>query len=1526
MCPYTSTDKSHSGPLKNCLLTILLSLFISFFSQSEPLILDPTFSRLSTENGLSQDTINSLLLDSEGFLWLGTLQGLNRFDGYQNQQVRGPNNEFDGVPVNYLFQDSKKNLWVSDYIKGVHQYNLESNTAKHVINLKLKRDNQLTQVARYISEDEKGNILLSMNEGVFSYSYVTDKISVEYLLPDEMVDNEDIVRTHLLSEDILFIGTTVGLYAVVRGNNKPFFISHQTAKAQTKDSTNVKMLYADDNDTLWIGTVEGLFSLSLSQAKSFILEDHTAPEAKLHIENRNIWAFTGLNSDLFYVVTDKGLFSYQTKDEHFQHLFLPTDSRHFITGDVLRDLAIDSNNNLWLGTENDGAIYWSPKTTLFTNVYNTRGGRERKVLSHNSIWSMHQQDENSLWVGTRNGLNLFNLSDGTTQSFLVSDDEKAQYSASSIYNIEAGKDNQLWLNTADGIIQFDTKTGKNYPLKISDTEDEIILKSIIWDIFATPKGELLLVSGAGFFSYSSDTGIVNNIEQLSVSIDSRNAVGFIKGVKPNTILISVYGQLWEMDNVTKQVILIHETPLQQLKAKVYPNDVLIDANNIMWITYSGYGLVGIDALTYEKKFFYNKQNLLPNNSIFDMQQDTKGNIWLGSNSGLIKFSPQDHHIQKFFQEQGLATSEFNSDTSLNLLDGRIVYGSSKGLIFFDPLKLDARKNNNIKVSITNLILVSNNLDLPFSNLDGQSVELTHEDVGLSIHFSTLEFQNQKNTRYEYQLSGKNNLTYPITTRSEVMFPKLDPGQYIFSVLAFNSESGVKSKPATINIKVNYALWASPGAYTFYSVIFLFALLFLWRYRHTQNLRLQNAHQEALLSKNKLILALNASNSGIWEFQTEHDIFFISKLSDALTNKKTTSFQEHLSQIHTRDKIKYESAWQDFLSDKDAELDITYRMSTKDKTWLWFRDVGKVVETNKHGRPSLVTGTYTNITETVAVQENLRLFGEAFKHTLDWVVIYNHKYYPIAFNDAFKKFFDIEHDTFAAKEINKLYKMQTPGTAQFWHKMPTFEAGDQWQGEDKVLLPNGDTLDIMVHIHAVASVQDRSKVKHFLFIISDITEQKAAEAKLLTLANYDSLTGLPNRTLLLDRIERGLKHALRNQNSMAIFFVDLDKFKQVNDSLGHKAGDDLLIIIAKRLKDKLRKEDTVARLGGDEFVIMIENVTSAQAISALVTEISNIIDMPVTLSSQTVSVSSSIGIAMYPGDGLFAEDLLKNADIAMYHAKEQGRSNFQFFTQQMDDLVKSRLKLENQLKRAHQTKQFENYYQPIFNTQSQKIEGFELLMRWPTANGMVPPNKFISVSEELGLIEHMTLDAFDRAMPVLNELSQNGFNGYLSVNLSAKHFENQSSIDKIILLLEKNKIPVASIRFEITESALMRDYDKALNYMTQIQQKGFLIALDDFGTGFSSLKYLKEFPINIIKIDKSFVDDIGKNQNNEAIILTTLSMAKQLKMSCVAEGIETIEQVEFFKKNKCQHLQGYYFSKPVPAGDIAALLEKVCPVT
>lgn len=1497
---------------------LILGYFFNCLAIGAPLITEPTFSRLSTENGLSQNTVNSMLLDSDGFLWSGTEAGLNRFDGYQNNQVFGPDNEFSDSPIIFLFQDSNGMLWVSDAISGVHQFNLQTNKIQQTFTFASSYRAQTNQSANFIHEDEYGDIWFALQERIVKYSYATQQLVDVYHLTDEQLQQYEDIRTLLIADEVLFIGTTHGLYALDKKGGQATPITYTSETSVNNDSHNVKVLALDQNDNLWIGTVKGLYSLPLSQTLEFVGNKQHNPLGQLHIKDHNIWQLAEAQNNLFYLATDHGLYSYELNNKQLQHIFLPTDSHEYLASDVLKTILFDQNKNLWLGSKTDGVIYWSPKTTFFNKIHNTKGGRENKVLSSDNVLSFYQPNPNYLWIGTDKGLDQYNFLEGEISHFLIPRDNN---SGESIQQILPGpQGHQLILHTSAGFFGFDTHSKEKTKLTSQNQAD--ILDSEIWHAYSTKQQNLWLVGERGFFEYSPTTQTIKSLSLIPNDIKVGDTLSFIDGLpdKPNTTLISTYGGLWELHDTTGQLTLLHALPEKQKNAQIYPGKVLLGRDNTLWIAYHGYGLVGIDAQTYQQKYLYDRNNLLPSNAISDMQLDADGNIWISTNVGLIKFFPESQHAQKYAIAQGLAGLEFNLNASLTLTDGRMVFGSPKGLTFFDPKNFTTEKTNNFDVAITNIALSSGSLSLPLNNLDKQSLHLSHADLGLSIQFSTLQFQNQDSTRYRYQLSGSDELVYPITSRPEVMFPKFDAGQYRFSVSAFNPDTGIQSRQAYIDIHVYAPPWASPLAYTAYAIVLIISFLLFWRYRRAHNLRLFNAHQQAIHSKNKLTLALSASNSDMWEYHTAHDLFFAPRLNKELGYKDTVNYEHHFSLIHNADKVRYEKAWTEFLNNQgENELDITFRMISQKGKWLWFHDVGRIVKTNQQGQALLVTGTYSNVTETIADRNSLRLFGEAFKHTLDWVIIYNHKYYPIAFNDAFAGAFGLKEHANAASELKKLLKKQTKETAKFWRKMSKLKAGDSFKGEDKLVLENGSTCDIMVNIHVVGSEHEKNKIEHFLVIITDISEQKTAEAKLLALANFDSLTHLPNRNLLLDRVERGLEHAKRHTKNMALFFIDLDKFKQVNDSLGHKAGDELLVVIARRLTNKLRKEDTVARLGGDEFVIMIENVQCAETISVLVSEISHIIDLPISLSNQTVSVSSSIGISMYPGDGHSAEELLKNADIAMYHAKEQGRSNFQFFTQKMDELVKGRLVLENQLKAAHKAQSFQNYYQPIVNTQSKGIEGFEILMRWPSKNGMVSPDKFIPVSEELGLIEQMTFDAFERAIPVFQSIRQNGFEGYLSFNLSAKHFDSQSSIERIILLLEQHQIPVTAIRFEITESALMKDHDKALVYMTQIQDKGFKIALDDFGTGYSSLKYLKEFPINVIKIDKSFVDDIGKNKNNEAIILTTLSMAKQLGMTCIAEGIEALPQVEFFKQHQCFHLQGYYFSKPVPASELDDLL-------
>ncbi len=1485
-----------------------------------PLLAEPKLNQVSTLNGLSQDTVNALLMDDQGFLWIGTETGLNRYDGYRTSSIDGLDGALQEIPIYSLFQDSQSNIWIGTGTGGVALLDIETSLVKLVGDWRFKFQPDWYQYASHFVEDGAGRIWIALNEQVIAVNPDDLSADVRYELDDTAIIDEQSIRHIWVDEHVLLVATTSGLIGVDLVSNRQVELNFLGEQAASIDNRNVKYLDVDQDNNLWIGTVEGLYSMRFDQVKAYILGQINRASGEVRIKSLNIWQIVkGSNSD-YFIGTNRGLYSYAPTDDQLQHVLKLTDSRLLLTDDDIVDIVKDSHGNLWLGSQFDGVLHWSPKSTYFTNVINTSNGQ--KSFSDNNVWSLYQQKQNELWVGTNNGLNLYSLVSGESQPFLVSDDLKAPYSSSSINQIIPASDNELWLITATGLSKFNSETKQLIP---TNAESDVLMEPL-WGAAKDSQGVLWFVNEDGIFSYDSKAKYIGQVESIEGRINP-SLIEFLfidEAVFPNSLLIAEIGKLWRLDMESKELSVVHQLPKQGLQHFSAVDSFVRDDNGILWIAYPGFGLFGLDAQTLEQKYHYDRRNLLTNNSIYGLQKDSDGNIWMSSHQGLLKFYPDNKHIQQFSYAEGVAASEFNQGAYTRLRDGRMVYGSQKGITLFNPADLSYAQAKNFKVSITSLNVASSPMAMPLRNLEGQSIELEQFDVGISIGFSTLAYVHQKSTQYEYKLTGDREQSFPTIRDPQVSFPQLEPGNYTFSVSAFDPISGVQSEAAEIYIKVNYVWWASPQAYIIYALILLSILAYWWYRGKQHSLSILAAHKEVLKGKERLSLALTASNSNIWEWDAQKRKFYAPRINDELGYSYPDSemtLDEHLTLIHPNDKAVYESTWSNFVTEPGVGLDIVFRMKAKDGHWHWFRDLGRSVGEVRSIDQLVVSGTYNNITENVANIEKARLFGEAFKHTRDWVVIFDENRKPVATNQAFCDVFNVDDSKDLEEQIIRIFDIGTESEPRFWENLAYLNKVHHWKDEEQLTIKKGRKRDVLIEMTFIPSTKLHGESDYCLLIMSDVSEQKEAESQLKYMANFDNLTHLPNRTLLLDRVKHAIDHAVQQNTNVGLFFIDLDRFKQVNDSLGHDAGDKLLKIIAQRLTRLLRRDDTVARLGGDEFVVMREEVEHPDKLSAVAQEIIGVIEAPIRLGNQTVSVSSSIGIAVFPSDATDSEELLRNADVAMYHAKEAGRNNFQYFTQRMNEQAQARLVLENQLKKTHQRKGFKNYYQPIVSLSEARLKGFELLMRWPTDEGMVPPDIFIPIAEELGVIEDMTWDALERALPLLKQWNQVDSDIYLSVNLSARHFEGRIPITDIVSLLERHDLDVSTLRFEITESALMRDYERSLKYIERMREYGFIIALDDFGTGYSSLKYLKEFPIQVLKVDKSFVDDIGKNKNNEALILTTLRMAESLDMYCVAEGIEDQNQINFFKKHGCDLLQGYFFSKPLPDEETLDLIKK-----
>ncbi len=608
-------------------------------------------------------------------------------------------------------------------------------------------------------------------------------------------------------------------------------------------------------------------------------------------------------------------------------------------------------------------------------------------------------------------------------------------------------------------------------------------------------------------------------------------------------------------------------------------------------------------------------------------------------------------------------------------------------------------------------------------------------------------------------------------------------------------------------------------------------------------------------------------------------------------------------------------------EQGRRFQVEYRIQHADGRirWVWEHGVGV---RDENGRVVAIEGIVEDITARVESEQALREAERSYRSLFDNAIEGIFRTTPdgryLDANPALARIYGFATPQELVSSLHDIESQLYADPGRREEFMRIVKARGEISGfESRVYRKNGDAIWISENARAVFDGEGR--VLHYEGTVEDITERRQNQARIEQQANYDSLTGLANRSLLNDRLQQAIYTAASYGARLAVVFVDLDRFKYVNDTLGHDVGDRLLQVMGERLTEAVAESDTVARLGGDEFVLLLHGHAGPDTVAAVLERLLPTVAAPLRYGQNDLEVTCSIGAALYPDDGTDSATLLKHADSAMYRAKEQGRNNFQFFTEDLNRAMKERFDLESQLRRGLERGQFELHYQPRVDLTTRKIIGAEALMRWHVpGRGLVSPAKFIPVAEEIGIIGQISEWVLHAACAQNKRWLDAGLACVVSVNVSPQQFRGDGLLPLIEKALTDTGMDPGCLEIEITESTVMDAGERMVETLHAIKKLGVHIAIDDFGTGYSSLSYLKRFPVDRLKVDRSFVQHMD-DADDAVIVRAIIALGHNLGLKVLAEGVETEEQLAFLRANGCDELQGFLISKPVSAWQMTKLL-------
>ncbi|MCK7458191.1 EAL domain-containing protein [Idiomarina aminovorans] len=1252
---------------------------------------------------------------------------------------------------------------------------------------------------------------------------------------------------------------------------EPFKASQtkQWSFADGLPSNHIHDITEGPNGFLWIATASGLSRFDGTQFYNYPITS----EADSQLLSNSIHQLFFSQSEKLWFSTGKSLAKLSLSSGDMSTFNLPEAGSENKAG--IKHISEDSSGRLLVTT--DRFVFRSdPLASKFERLeltYNDVPITKVNYIFRGKNWYWLSTEEDGVFVWDGFSREVFALN---KQNPITDNIPGSQLYAALNYQ------QQLWLTTDQGVIILDRD------FRLVPTPDAVSELDNIADIQITEDNDILFSTASGLYQLSGNQ--LNKLHNFPVNRTQQIARGDIFSITKNQGILQIEtpfapAALKLLKENNSNTIAINTPKLMQQVSAA------IEGSNGNWWLATELGLLFYDTQQEEiselnhypevnvqvnkMRLFANRLYIVSDSGEF-YQYDIIDKSWNKLNiptlsTKLVDFNltRHGHSLWLHNNEYALEINEFGEVSEKKPI-------RKDPSFFTNPVHIDTKK-----ISDTTYLF---NFTAPFAIAPNQLVYRYKTD----------------NTQDDWQLldAGYNS----------VQLPSMPTGQRKLEVqVSYDNERWSPSTFKSFNITTPF--WQSPIAWAGYIFIIFALTASYWRYQQ----RRRTASQQKLQQLQRQTQGLQSSQYQCWEWDLSSGELVrqnIWKNGPAFPiDGKRVGFSGGKSNVHPEDLQRLQKSLAEHLQGQSDLFECSYRLDNRG-SWLWILDRGKL---QANGENHVMFGTLSDISSLVSSEERINMLAASITNISDGICIFDRFFRKREVNNAFESISGFQRE----QVLGQLLTLSCyPDSFVNQIKRAVIKDGT-WRGEISDVKADGDEFLMELTLDAVRD--DNGEVSLIVASFSDITERRHTENEMRRLSNTDTLTGLPNRSYF----QVSHSNLVRKKVSHTLLLFDLDDFKKINDSLGHEIGDELLCQVAERLMDIGRRQDTLYRLGGDEFGLLIEDSVDINLIGDLGNQVNLKVSDPYLIQQHEIVIGSSIGIVLYPHDGQTSQELLQKADMAMYHAKQRGGNCYQFFSQSMNENAVKRLKLENQLRSALKTNNIRVHYQPKIEMSSGHIAGLEALVRIENSDGsMISPADFIPLAEETGLIIPLGEEVLRQSCRDMRQfMTAPGAPKSVAINLSARQFMQSSLALQIEQILREEGLHARHVEFEITEGMVMSDPERAITMMENLSDMGVKLALDDFGTGYSSLSYLKRFPMNSLKVDKAFVDDITINDKDRNMVASIIAMAHNLGLKVVAEGVETKAQLQTLKSLKCEYIQGFYYAKPMPANALIEFIEQ-----